>query len=193
MRIGLDLDGVIYHWTQSASIYLNGLAREKKWEPLEETPEWGHFKHVYGEEIWAKFWTSPHVEAVFASAKPYFGTLTFVSRLCKEHDVRVITSRPESVRRITLENWLRDFPADIPSFFFSPTRRVASKGELDVDLYIDDHPYADDLAAVTGKPVLSPARRYNQRLEGKANVFRKRDYIEILNAIAEMERGEFKG
>lgn len=195
MRVGLDLDGVIYHWTKSAISWLNyrtppPFQLDEEWEPNDWYAIQTHFE-TYDKKLWARMWDEG-VRDVFSNAKPFFGAKQFVETLLKDHDVRVITLRPEKVRYLTIVNWIADFGgAAIPSFFFPSDRRITSKGELDCDVFIEDHPQAHFLPLAWGTPVVLLSRAYNSHIDSP-NVFRAGDYVEALNLIAKIERGELK-
>lgn len=185
MRLGLDLDGVLYNWWKPAAEAANNLAGKKLLDPEEEPDSWYKIEETYGEDIYRELFNGDTARRVFGSSRPYFGAGLFVAHLMQWHDVRVMTVRPPEVRSTTLHRWNLDFGTHgTPSFFFAD--KFLQKGEFQADVYIEDHPESHNLALAWGRPVILLDRPCNQKCKGP-DVYRVKDYIGIMNKIGEME------
>lgn len=184
MRVGLDLDGVIFNFVESAVKWLNAEVGKVLWDPTIDAVEWDQFEKVFGTEAWDKMWQTEHIVQVFAEAKPFFGARQFVADLMKWHDVRVITSRPPSVRNLTIRRWLEEFTT-CTSFYFPSF--IDAKGELACDVYIDDHPKMERFAMIWNKPIILFDHPYNRNVSHPL-IHRVKDYVGVKNRLAELER-----
>lgn len=101
LRIGVDLDGVLYRWDDTARHML----RERFGLELSESQAWDYIKDNVPEDAWRWLWTKGVHEGLFRHGSLYKGAADAMRRLCKEHDVVVITKRPRSAVRDTLA-WL---------------------------------------------------------------------------------------
>lgn len=116
------------------------------------------------------------------------GASEAIELLSRDHDLIIVTARPEAVRPIT-ERWLsKNFPNKFHSihfadFLFSKGR---SKGEicdeLGVELFIDDGMHNAESIAATGKKVFLLDAPWNQG-DLKPNIERVYSWKELVNKI----------
>lgn len=152
MRIGLDVDGVMYQFQKTACYMLNSIKGYNL--DVENWTHWNWPKDHVSKEDWNWLWNTGVRLGLFRYGHLYKGTIEAVRKLadCGFENV-IITSRPRHAVQDTLD-WI--------SYLRLPFREVhiLSDGELKstvkCDLYVDDKPenILDFLENTTGKPLL---------------------------------------
>lgn len=138
MRIGLDLDGAIYQFDKTAH-YMMAM---KLGYRLRENMPWYVNEYWRGvdKDVWDWLWQDEQVDPLFRHGHLYRGAIEFVYELATLGEVSVITTRPESARKVTNE-WLK-FHWGEPNKPW-PFRDVhliheGPKSVVPVDIMIDD-------------------------------------------------------
>jgi len=159
MKIGIDIDGCLYHWTLAANE-----AIEAKFgiEGLTEHTHWDYLYDSISPAQWAWLWSGDAAERVFGRTDLIFdGASLIVNDLCEYHEVHFMTHRnPELTAEITsrwLENWFHGY-AGVHILQSSVPKTTLGNW----DLFIDDKPDTISAFEKIGTPILVPDRLYNQ-------------------------------
>ena len=152
MRIGLDVDGVMYHFQKTACYMLN-----KEFGYSLSPEAWSHWnwpKDIVDKKHWQWLWGTGVKNGLFRYGHLYKGTIEAVRDLSNRGDVVIITSRPRHAVQDTLD-WI--------SYINLPIREVhiLSDGEpkssvRHCDFYVDDKPenIEDYYKNTNGHPML---------------------------------------
>lgn len=136
-NIGLDLDGVTYHWERTARYLLRtyrGCANLADY-----SQSWDWIEEQVSREDWAWLWDEGVKHGLYRHGHVVTGAIIGAKALCELGDVFLITSRPKFALKDTLD-WL--------SLHFNEVEfsglNILSFGQLkstvrpDCDVYIDD-------------------------------------------------------
>lgn len=158
LRLGLDIDGVLYRWTSTAQHLLG-----EYWNnDPGESQDWDWIKNHVSKETWKWLW-SDGVEkyGLFRYGSLFKGSRDFLIRAEPYCDNVVITSRPANAVRDTMD-WLsyQKVPtAEVHIIGVTPKSQVMPQ----CDVYIDDATHnCLDLLQNTEADVIMPDRPWNQ-------------------------------
>lgn len=180
LRIGVDLDGVVYRFSDTA----NYLIKEHFGIDIPEWTDWDFapdFLEGYGRpEVWTWLWKSGIDLGLFRYGSIYKGSREALVKLARMGDLVVITARPKSAVNDTLE-WL--------AYQRFPTSEVhilsgAPKSTVKCDVYIDDSlDNMDELAqnAPAYSRLLLVDRPWNNQPQGYA--VRCYDWQDVLRSV----------
>lgn len=141
MRIGLDIDGVMYKWDKTARYMLREVLPDSPYRSsLQkdlhiESPTWDYIQDTVSKEHWDWLWTEGVRLGLFRYGHLYPGTIQAVRALAEIGEVVAITHRPKQAVNDTLD-WL--------SFQRFPLSGVhlltngESKASIYCDVYLDD-------------------------------------------------------
>lgn len=137
MKIGLDLDGVVYDFTESLRYYVvthKGLVREK----LTDAQCWDFFTHQWGwtlQEFLSHAAEGVDAGVIFKYGEPLPGSLEGIQALRDSgHTIHVVTDRKfGNLSKHNTVEWLDQFNIQYESITFA-----ADKTVLDLDVFIDD-------------------------------------------------------
>lgn len=160
MRIGLDLDGVIYQFDKTAQ-YMIAKHRGLR---LREHQDWDHTQYWRGVDRaeWDWLWKEEQTDALFRHGHLYRGSIEFVQDLNELGQIVIVTKRPITADAVTHE-WL--------SFHFPSVYRdlevhilqAGSKSEVEVDVLIDDLDRNTAGAKALGRYAILMDRPWNTR------------------------------
>lgn len=130
MKIGLDLDGVLYPWHEGVHTYFR------------------MYRNYVGSEFkfWTEYWPSlPDTTHAYMQSLtdlyykfiPETDMLDMLKRLSKKHELFYVTSRPESARAIT-ELFLRNFKFPYKENLILATNKGLVARDLSLDILVDD-------------------------------------------------------
>ena len=132
MRIGLDVDGVVYDWDSSVRRILKmtydldiGVSRS-----------WDHIDSRCTPEQWSSLWSGYPLMDMFTRGFYYPGAITAVETLALDHEVFFITAAPPAVRKARGISLFSDFRGINGVIFVDPGSD--DKTLLKCDLYVDD-------------------------------------------------------
>lgn len=133
MIFGIDLDGVVYKWSDTARFMLE----EQFGIKVPEQEHWGTWDESLKKEHWDWLWTDGIKQGLFRHGHIYKGSIDALNKLSELGEIMIITSRPKTAHPDTLD-WL--------SFHKVPTSRVvmlgpgANKAHVapTCQLYVDD-------------------------------------------------------
>lgn len=150
MRIGWDLDGVLYDFTTSLAEYIESAGHRPPgslsriptcWEYW--TTDWDMSREEYKEHFQAGI----DAGVVFRTGKPFPGAVEAVRRLRGSgHSIHIVTARhPGGQSEKSTVAWLAEEDIPYDSLTFS-----ADKTVIDCDFFIDDSPLNVDALRASG-------------------------------------------
>lgn len=193
MRIGVDLDDVLAELLIGLDKYHNEIYKTNF--SLEDHIDFDLSKiwKCSKEEMKKRVYDFYDSDFVIREVKPLEGAVEVIDKLSKEHDLVLITSRPEFLKQRTID-WLEKyFPSKFNKVFF--TSQFAEKNvlktkgdlclELGINLMIEDcFEYAMDCAS-KNVDVLLVDRPHNQIGDLPEKIRRVKNWEEIYLIIKE--------
>lgn len=139
MRIGLDIDGVMYQWDKTARYMLRNVLPNSPYKGClrDESPSWDFIEKSVQPEHWRWLWTEGVRLGLFRHGHLYPGTIEAVRRLAELGDVIVITHRPKSAVHDTLD-WLAYQRLPISGVHLLTNGEPKSDVRPHCDIYLDD-------------------------------------------------------
>ena len=131
MRLGIDMDGILYKWEESARFLIECKFGRK----LPVSAYWDAIKDKIPNNEWQWLWTGGIKHGLFRHGHCYRGSIEALHALAKDHEIIIITKRPKAAREDTLA-WL--------AFHKIPTDEVhiigpgGLKSRIACGLYVDD-------------------------------------------------------
>lgn len=180
MRVGIDLDGVCYDFSNSVREYVTGagiLAREACGEAVcwEFYESWGLPLNEFLDVCHA----GVDHGTIFTYGEPYRGVVEAFQMLrANGHSIHVVTDRtfgsPGASAQATIA-WLQQHGLGYDSITFSPDKTVAH-----LDVMVDDKPenYAALVAAGVDAYLLT--RAWNRHVEGAKRVLDLYHFAEVV-------------
>lgn len=183
MRIGLDIDGVLYQWDKTARYMLREVLPNSPYAkegPLgQESKNWNYIKDHVSSEHWQWLWKEGVELGLFRYGHLYRGSIVAVRRLAMLGDVVLITHRPKSALNDTLA-WLGYLDLPISGLHFLTAEEPKSAVTPQCDVYLDDKgANCIDLAINTSARVVALMdRRWNAdcEMEGVNRVYSWREF-----------------
>lgn len=141
MRIGVDIDGVMYQWSKTARYMLREIMPDSPYTkdgPLgEESTSWDYIQEHVALEHWDWLWTEGVRLGLFRHGHLYPGTIKAVRRLAELGEVIVITHRSKFAVHDTLA-WLAYQNLPLSGLHILTDRAPKSTVRPECDVYIDD-------------------------------------------------------
>lgn len=163
MRIGLDIDGVMYKWDKTARYMLRDVLPDSPYKELlqQESQGWDWIKENVVPEHWEWLWTEGVRLGLFRYGHLYPGTIQAVRRLAEIGDVVLITHRPKNAVTDTLA-WLGLLNLPLAGVHLLTNQEPKSWVSPHCDVYLDDKPAnIYDLAVNTSGTACLMARPWN--------------------------------
>ena len=185
LRVGFDLDGVLYDFANSLRRYVATLGMTV---PDTETQVWNFFKDEWG-------WTTEEflkhcndgADAGFVFCGPTRPNAVEAVKAVKDlgHEVHIITDRQfgktPSVSEDNTRNWLLEHGIKYDSLTFS-----ADKTCVDTDIFVEDKPENFDALWMAGTPTWLVNRPWNRHVDTQ---FRIDDISEYPQKVDELAHG----
>lgn len=164
MRVGVDIDGVLYPWDEAAR---DALTLKFGIERPGPSLSWDYLKENIDPEQWRWLWTAEGQSLAFGQIdRTYLGVVDAINDVLRPgvHEVHFVTHRDPRYTAVYTAQFLRRHfglhPWDgvhvLRASF--PKRRLATW-----DVFIDDKPdTVFDFLANTSAQVFSPARPWNE-------------------------------
>jgi uncharacterized HAD superfamily protein len=183
MRIGLDIDGVLYSWEKTARYMLREVLPNSPYTkdgPLgHKSTHWNYIQENVSPQDWKWLWNEGVRLGLFRHGHLFPGTIKCVRRLADMGDVVVITHRPKQAVEDTLA-WLTYQRLPLAGVHILSGQEPKSSVKPLCNVYIDDKPEnCDDLAMRTGASVFIMDREWNQGF-ARPGVRRVRDLGELV-------------
>ena len=154
MRIGVDIDGVMYMWEKTARYMLREILPDSPYTkdgPLGEVSNgWDYIENNMSKEHWKWLWTEGVKLGLFRHGHLYPGTIKAIRRLAELGEVIAITHRPKQAVHDTLA-WLAYQNLPLSGLHLLTDGEPKSSVKPECDVYLDDKfENCEDLAAGTG-------------------------------------------
>lgn len=185
IRIGVDIDGVMYEWEKTARYMLREILPNSPYTkdgPLgQQSTAWGYIDGHVSKEHWKWLWSEGVKLGLFRHGHVVPGTIKGVRALAEIGDVIIITHRPRSAVNDTLA-WLSFQDLPLAGIHVLSDMEPKSSVQPQCDIYIDDKPEnCDDLRKNTkAKLVAMYDRAWNQHVTPPGSV-RVRSWNEFVN------------
>lgn len=140
-RIGVDIDGVLYHWDRTARYMLLHVLPDSPYTrdgPIGQiSTHWDYIAEHVTKEHWNWLWTEGVRLGLFRHGHLYAGAIQFVRKLAELGDVVIITHRPKQAVNDTLE-WLAFQRLPLAGAHLLTNQEPKSSVHPQCDFYIDD-------------------------------------------------------
>jgi 5'(3')-deoxyribonucleotidase len=139
MKIAVDLDGVLYHWSKTARYMLRTMKGYEEGGPLStESQTWDYIKDHIKPEDWKWIWTGAVKLGLFRYGHVMQGGVEGIRALHdKGHRLVVVTHRPQQAVGDTID-WLAY--VNLPFAGVHILTNQEPKWTVQADLLIDDKP-----------------------------------------------------
>jgi uncharacterized HAD superfamily protein len=146
MRIGLDVDGVIYQWDRTARYMLREVLPNspykdkyelKGWDLYQESSSWHCIQNHISKEHWDWLWTEGVRLGLFRYGHLFPGSIQAVRELATLGDVVLITHRPKQAVDDTLA-WLGYLKLPLSGVHLLTNGENKSTARPHCDVYLDD-------------------------------------------------------
>lgn len=143
MKLGIDIDGVMYRWDKTARYMLREILPNSPYKNdpslKEESSYWNHIPDQVSKEHWNWLWKEGVELGLFRFGHLYPGTIKAMRELCAEHKVILITHRPEQAVADTIM-WLAMLNLPINGLHIQTHQEPKSLVLPQCDIYLDDKP-----------------------------------------------------
>jgi 5'(3')-deoxyribonucleotidase len=134
MKIGMDIDGVLYKWIPTARYLIEAQFGIK----VPESKHWDTIKESIPAEAWRWLWAAGVERGLFRHGNAYKGSFDAMDAIVAQgHILHLCTYRPERARQDT-EDWVAFHR--IPHSGLHILDSKVPKSSLKCDLYVDDKP-----------------------------------------------------
>jgi len=196
MRIGVDIDGVMYKWIKTAHYMLREVMPNSPYKGKNDLlhgdeSQVTHFdwtREVVGEVYWEWLFTEGVRLGLFRYGHLYPGTIVAMRELAKLGEIIIITHRPKNAVNDTLA-WLAYLDLPIAGVHILTDGEPKSSVHPQCELYIDDKPEnVRDLMMHTGATAIAmPDRPWNKQPIAHLGVHRMYswgDFIHLAQSVA---------
>lgn len=141
MRIGIDIDGVMYKWDKTARYMLRDVLPDSPYKTVlkQESLGWDWIKEQIAPEHWQWLWTEGVRLGLFRYGHMYPGTIQAIRKLATLGDVILITHRPKEAVTDTL-SWLGHMHLPLAGLHLLTNTEPKSWVRPQCDVYLDDKP-----------------------------------------------------
>lgn len=165
MRIGVDVDGVLYHWERTARYML----RRKYEDEGRRIPEdlyypsqhWDAIEQAIEDEDWRWLWNEGVNAGLFRYGHVVGGSLEGLSELDKLGEIIIVTSRPSHAVKDTLA-WLSLMTDKVDVRGIHVIGTGENKAHQPIDILIDDSLHNIRDMARAHKPAVLFDQPWNQ-------------------------------
>jgi len=151
MRLGVDIDGVLYDWEGYARETLQygevwGLPEKLTDEQYKalypQISHWDRIEEVVGKKNWDWFWANQNMLKSYLGPNDYRDNVLAMEDLSQRHEVYLITNRPRDCRWQTY-HWLStygdDHPSQLAGVIHCKDKTAVARG-LGITVVVDDRP-----------------------------------------------------
>lgn len=193
MRIGLDVDGVIYEWDKTARYMMREVC------PLVTNPDdprlrrdaqhWNEIEEIVGKEAFDWLWTEGVRLGLFRYGHLHAGAIQAIRKLATIGDVVLITSRPKQAVNDTMA-FLGYLNLPIAAIHILSNSEPKSTVKPECDIFLDDKPEnVVDLQNNTDTHAYLMRRPWNEHNTVLNAVTNWQQYIDAAERIAQVRYG----
>lgn len=144
LRVGVDLDGVIYNWGDTVRF----LILEHHGIDLAPSTHWTYVQENVPAEVWEWLWKSGDHLGMFKYGSLIKGAVEGLRALSKDYDLEIITHRPAWAISDTCA-----FISRLPNVWSGVhlLTKEEPKSSIDVDIFLDDRPTVIQDTTLAGK------------------------------------------
>lgn len=135
MRIGVDIDGVVYDWEGQARKML-----EQKGVILKPSTGWNSIKEGVDPKWWEWLWSAENAYELFTEGAWIKDAIVCLDALMTAHDVYFVTATPKNARGHRHQRLLRTFYNSSGLIFVPPGDNKEELTEAFLDAIVDDKP-----------------------------------------------------
>lgn len=150
MRIGLDIDGVIYNWEKTARYMLREVLPDSPYRSnydevhkggflYQESLSWDYIQEHVSKEHWNWLWNEGVKLGLFRHGHLYPGSIQAIRQLAEIGDVVLITHRPKQAVNDTLD-WISFQRLPLAGVHLLTNQEPKSSVKPACDVYLDDKP-----------------------------------------------------
>lgn len=141
MRIGLDIDGVMYQWDKTTRYMLREVLPDSPYKDLlhQDSLSWDWVQERVAPEHWNWLWTEGVRLGLFRYGHLYSGTIQAVRELATLGEVVLITHRPKQAVNDTLA-WLTYQNLPLAGVHLLTNQENKASVRPWCDVYLDDKP-----------------------------------------------------
>ena len=191
IRIGMDIDGVLYQWSKTARYMLREVLPNSPYTkdgPMgKESAYWNYIPEHVAPEHWKWLWTEGVRLGMFRHGHIYPGAIQAMRRLAEIGDVIIITHRPKAAVQDTLA-WLVYQDFTLAGVHLLTNMEPKSTVRPKCDIYLDDKPEnIEDLLTICPQ-VYMMDRPWNQAAThlDRSRVRGWPEFINMAEALEEM-------
>ena len=180
-RLGLDIDGCINDFGSLLHRYASVFSEEYGIEKQSDMSDYSVARYFgWSQYINNEFW-SKYYKQIMARALPQPGAAQTISLLRRNGiEIYLITARMEKYRELTT-GWLNKYNVQFDNLIMTREKAKACV-KNQIDLMVEDEPENCESIAEY-KPVLCMTYKYNECLEGRKNIIRVANWVEIYNEV----------
>lgn len=174
MRLGIDIDGVMYRWDLTARYMLREVLPNSPYSkftlggtPQGESTHWNDIQdHLVDPAHWKWLWTEGVRLGLFRYGHLYSGTIKTMRDLAdRGHKLVIITHRPQQAVGDTLD-WLAFQKLPYANVHILVNQESKAEVRPMCDIYLDDKPEnCDDFYALGRPAVCIMDRPWNQKYQ----------------------------
>lgn len=165
MRIGLDVDGILYQWEKTARYMLREVLPDSPYTvdgPMGKVQScWTYIEDNISKEHSKWLWSEGVRLGLFRHGHMYPGTIEAVRRLARRGEIVIITHRPAKAVQDTLA-WLAYHQLPLSEIHILSNQEPKSL-IANLDVFLDDKPENCTDMLKTGAEVCLWDRPWNQR------------------------------
>lgn len=141
MRIGLDIDGVMYEWDKTARYMLREVLPNSPYKDSlrTESQSWNYIQEMVLPEHWDWLWDEGVKLGLFRYGHLFPGTIQAVRALAQKNEIIIITHRPKQAVNDTLD-WLSYLKLPLTGVHILSNGEKKSSVLPHCDIYLDDKP-----------------------------------------------------
>lgn len=191
MRIGVDIDGVMYMWEKTARYMLREILPNSPYTkdgPLGEVSNgWDFIQNNVAPEHWKWLWKEGVQLGLFRHGHLYPGTIKAIRQLAELGEVVAITHRPKAAVHDTLA-WLAYQNLPLSGLHILTNQEPKSTVRPECDIYIDDkvENCIDLYANTDARAVYLMGRYWNLNGCGNFPITRVEDWQQFIDQVEEL-------
>lgn len=191
--MGLDLDGVCYHFDRTCRYMLRRRITDRGEVPspdlLEDSTTWNGVQELVSKNDWTWLWTEGVKQGLFRYGHVVSGSIEGVQALNQLGDVVAITSRPKEAVHDTIV-WLATMfdKAPLSGIVIQSFGQKKSEVSPLPHVYVDDAGHnADDILRNTSSSVVLFDTPINQGYPAQPRLYRAKGWRDVVTTVEDIK------